>query len=387
MQSTDGVVELGNITQDMSSMPVIRGIDCLRVSDPFGTSDEVFGESQQSFGNYAHLGSIDLNNIPTAAKNSTERLDVNKDNLESSANRGKLSNSLKNILCSEYWPKLADFEINAFGTDDSRENCNEDESPRLSLGQSKAAPAFSIFGKTVQVDENGYAIMRPIIHEDSNRLPSDSLNTTYISMYGDGSFQDNVELVLSTDSSGCSSDAGNRTPELPPRKTRFSDTDFSDEAISLQYFSPSSSLSKLSNTYLDSTERKQVASLPTTGSLHRFCNGSNHVKSRLVTVAFGEHLTRPSSPVNIRRPNIIKLKLLDDDETIPPAFNTIEEINPIHEIPSGKTAQFVNKTKLIAAKLLFSIKVKTKQIRRKYTDIRETTETLISLPRAMCNFA
>lgn len=266
------------------------------------------------------------------------------------------------------------------------------------------APTFITFGKVAKVDENGYAIMRPIIRDDttSHNSPwkTDSLHTTYVSMYGDGMADDNVEQTpirrkVSFDdgsTSGCSSDGEDKMPELRRKKCRFSDTDFVDEAISMKYNSiTSSSPNRTSSSHdscgsLSPTKQSEMnvsgndIDLPP--KLMRRSNMRNRSKMRLVAPPFV-----PSSPTNIRRPIMINSEL-NVEKT--PGFGSNETISVQHDIPSGNASATTNRLRSKATKILneinLNIKWKTKRIRQTCNDIRDIAASIVSLPRAMHNF-
>lgn len=266
------------------------------------------------------------------------------------------------------------------------------------------APTFITFGKVAKVDENGYAIMRPIIRDNTSSPNSpwktDSLHTTYVSMNGDAMAGDNVEQTpirrkVSFDdgsSSGCSSDGEDKKPTLRLKKCRFSDTDFVDEAISMKYNSMSSSSPNITSSSHDSYETQSPTKRSeTSGSgndidlppkLVRRSNMRNRSKVRLVAPPFV-----PSSPMNIRRPIMINSAL--SVEKIP-GFGSNETMSVQHDIPSANAFAPKNRMKVKATKILneinLNIKLKTKRIRRTCTDIRDIAASIVSLPRAMHNF-
>lgn len=436
------IIEMGNITQDMSSMPIIvdRGLKSVHVSDAFGISHEVqlrqsdrksnrrirrpiaiigelFTAKRANVFSSAHIKppikrkSIDDFEIPKSKSlpkikrstmmnkfckerkwfnvNSLEpivseiieqqvewQVDVDQGfgkyvRLESSRNSLDLNNvaSVDEILaeCSkgDGTDGVAGKKIERQHSDISMSNSDVSYAP---------APTFSTFGKIAEVDENGYAIMRPIIREEcikSNidvNLPPTTRRPSF----------DNQS------SSGCSSDSEDPIPELPPKNSRFSDVDITDEAISLKYNSPSSSPTKLLNSHHDLSGNDSFESSPP----HKINNSLRRLELQLIA----ENIFVPQSPVNIRRPIIIKPDSPTEskEEAIHDDYGSIAETSIIDDILSADAVQSTMQKKWSGSKIMndinSNIKLKAKRFWRTCTDIREMTISLLSLPQAMHNF-
>lgn len=148
-------------------------------------------------------------------------------------------------------------DINLIGANVNKEQIHseiiiEQDSRQTAFGIS-APKDFLRFRKfdATEIDENGYAVMRPIITDakKSPRLENDALHTTYVSIDDIARHKRNLELnydILPTksrrklsydsqSSSGCSCDSEDHVNVSQAVKKTLSEAHSEDEAISLNY--------------------------------------------------------------------------------------------------------------------------------------------------------
>lgn len=146
-------------------------------------------------------------------------------------------------------------DINLIGANVNREQIHseifiEQDSRQTAFGIS-APKDFLRFRKfnAAEVDENGYAVMRPIIADAKKHMENDSMHTTYVSIDDIARHRRNLEFnydVLPTkstrklsfdsqSSSGCSSDSEDLKIVSQTEEIKFSEANSDDEAISLEY--------------------------------------------------------------------------------------------------------------------------------------------------------
>lgn len=282
-------------------------------------------------------------------------------------------------------------------------SCNGTDHRRSPVDISASPMTFSTFGKVAKVDENGYAIMRPIIFGESvdgnDYLKTGSFHATYIAIYGDVSSKRNRGVPAKAPgrkssfdrtSSGFGSDNEIQLTGISPNKPRFSDTYFADDTVSLKSDSLSLSPMEFEDSHLDSSDRcpspKDEFNLRTPYPIK---NESIVFKPRFDT-AISRHML---GHTDIRRPNIIK----PDPPIVPYVKDMLDESGKleipciVHDIHNDDAAESVHQKKSATKKIWNNIRSKLtskrKGIQQKWTDIREMTDSLISLPRAMLNFA
>lgn len=492
VKTSHSFIELGNNTQDMSSMPIIvdRGLKSIHISDAFGISHEV--QLRQSDRNskrrvrrpIAIIADLltakranafsSAHKMPPINRKSIDDFEIPKPKSLSKINRSTMMNkfrkerkwlslnSVKEPIVPEIIEEQVEWQVDidqGFGkfvrlkssgnsldvnnvasvdeilaecskgdetdgvADKKYERQNSDISMSMSDVSYAPAPTFSTFGKIAKVDENGYAIMRPIIREEcidfDYQYKTDSLRTTCVSIYGDVNFKRNIDVNLppttrktsfdDQSSSGCSSDSEDQIPEMPPKHSRFSDGDFTDEAISLKYNSPSSSPTKLMSSQKDLSENdsfvkpsefwvseKSIVStmkrVLESSTPHKINNNMRRLKPQLTATTLYENIFVPHSPVNIRRPIIIKpdSPTESNEEAIHDDYDCITETSLIDNILSVDAVKSMIKKKWSGSRLMndmnSNIKLKAMRFLRTYTEIREMTISLVSLPQAMHNF-
>lgn len=146
-------------------------------------------------------------------------------------------------------------DINLIGANVNREQIHseifiEQDSRQTAFGIS-APKDFLRFRKfnAAEVDENGYAVMRPIIADANKHMKNDSMHTTYVAIDDIARHRRNLEFnydVLPTkstrklsldsqSSSGCSSDSEDHKNVSQTGEITFSEANSDDEAISLEY--------------------------------------------------------------------------------------------------------------------------------------------------------
>lgn len=227
---------------------------------------------------------------------------------------------------------------------------------------------FFTFGKIGKIDENGYAVMRPIMREQSidrnDHRTGGSFHLQYVSIFGNVNSKRNAvhpgrKQSFDRCSSGFGSDTEEKCTKFPTiKQLRFVDIICRDEAISLKYDS----------------------SVP---SSHHTSSGSlaeidpNVFKTNLVASISNRLLGQ----TDIRRPNIIKA----DTPTVPKE-KIIFKYPEITGTAPDLTSQTKSSTKKLFNRIYLKLQSKTMPIRQTWRSIRENTETLVKLPQSLLNF-
>lgn len=388
-----------------------------------------------SAGNYFQFESFDdifdLNSIPDI----NDLLKPTEMNLKCSTTpETKQSNVSLNILWSHNLSRSPAShgnisDINLVGANVNKEQIHseifiEQDSRRTAFGIS-APPNFLRFRQfnVSEVDENGYAVMRPIINNENQntQLKNNSMHTTYVSIddikRNAMNLECNYDIIRtpprrklsfeSDSSSGCSSDSEDRISDSQSEKEQFNDDLSDDEAISLNYIEKSPT--KSTNIKCNSTnsaapnendcelvdDEIKVATLykplkcintVRSSTPYKINSDLNQRKLHLITIPSNES----AATVNIetkRDQQIVKTKSLAE-------LNTNEKCK-IHDESAiiGKIDKFIKmddiNTNERATEIYSDSQSKTmsKRIWRTCTEIRKITVSLVSTRRAMLNFA